>query len=161
MSDGGSGGKQSPRGCAECFVMPSQQKCVRALLDFFALLKEFVWGKVKIAAKIVLLSGNSVFNWTFCLKIQIHRGKLNFACQKQSWNHAKNRDNTAAKRTAFKQSGMISWLYNEMIRLYEFEYWLSCLFVNLLLFLFFFQLQFYLFYCIFSTNGDSIVNWKL
>ena len=34
MSDGGSGGKQSPRGCAEYSIMQADDSLVRASLDF-------------------------------------------------------------------------------------------------------------------------------
>ncbi len=40
MSDGGSGGKQSPRGYAEYILMLNQQKCVRVSLDLICFTKK-------------------------------------------------------------------------------------------------------------------------
>ena len=61
MSDGGSGGKQSPRGCAEYILMPNRQKYVRASLNFLASLKEFVCGKIKNTEKEIAFSDNGAF----------------------------------------------------------------------------------------------------
>ena len=51
MSDGGSGGKQSPRGCAEYTVMQADDSSVRASLDFSFCSKNLFEEKVKILKK--------------------------------------------------------------------------------------------------------------
>ena len=54
MSDGGSGGKQSPRGCAEYTIMQVDDSLVRASLDFPFCSMDLFEQKVEILKKKVL-----------------------------------------------------------------------------------------------------------
>ena len=54
MSDGGSGGKQSPRGCAEYTIMQVDDSLVRASLDFPFCSMDLFEQKVKILKKKML-----------------------------------------------------------------------------------------------------------
>ena len=54
MSDGGSGGKQSPRGCAEYTIMQAEDSLVRASLDFSFCSMDLFEQKVKTLKKKVL-----------------------------------------------------------------------------------------------------------